>query len=74
MKEKVVMIINEILENNGNQPITSFTGQENLRDDIGLTSMDLAELTVKIENQFGIDIFEDGLVENLEQILNKIGK
>ena len=45
---------------------------DNLRDDIGFTSFDLAELTVRIEDEFDIDIFEDGLVATVGEIYSKL--
>ncbi|MGI6794791.1 phosphopantetheine-binding protein, partial [Bacteroides sp. KG68] len=46
--------------------------EDNLRDDLGLTSFDLAELTVKLEDEFDIDIFEDGLVNTIGEIYKKL--
>ena len=45
-----------------------------MRDDLGLTSFDLAELTVHIEDEFDIDIFEDGLVSTVGEIYTKLDK
>ena len=45
---------------------------DNLRDDLELTSFDLAELTVKIEDEFDVDIFEDGLVSTVGEIFVKL--
>ena len=38
--------------------------------DIGLTSFDLATLTVVIEDEFDVDIFEDGIITNVGEIIN----
>ena len=46
----------------------------NLRNDLGLTSFDLAELTVRLEDEFDIDIFEDGLVNTVGEIYAKLQK
>ena len=46
--------------------------KDDLRGDIGFNSFDLAELTVRIENEFDIDIFEDGIVATVGDILNKL--
>ena len=43
-----------------------------IRADLGLTSFDLAELTVRIEDEFDIDIFEDGLVNTVGEIYAKL--
>ncbi|MBR1946712.1 MAG: hypothetical protein IKA35_01360, partial [Bacteroidaceae bacterium] len=41
---------------------------------LGLTSFDLAELTVNIEAEFDVDIFEDGLVNTIGEIYEKLQK
>lgn len=72
MEKKVLEIINEILLAKGVSSVKELTPQTNLRDDLGLTSFDLAELTVKIEDEFDIDIFEDGLVNTIGEIYDKL--
>lgn len=42
----------------------------NLRDDLGLSSFDLATLTVMIEDEYDVDIFEDKLVFTFGEIMN----
>ena len=48
--------------------------EDKLREDLGLTSFDLAELTVRIEDEYGIDIFETGLVNTVGEIYAKLQK
>lgn len=67
-------IINTILVNRGKSEITSINNQTNLRNDLGFDSLDLAELTARIEAEFDIDIFENGIVNTLDDILVKINK
>jgi acyl carrier protein len=43
-----------------------------LRNDLQLDSLELAELTVRIEDKFQIDIFEDGIVETVGEIFKKL--
>ena len=74
MKEKVLSIINEIRAAKEMAPITSISTETKLREDLNLTSFDLAELTVKIEDEFDIDIFEDGLVSTMGEIFAKLEK
>ena len=69
---KLLKIINTILEYNGEDQLIELTDEMDIRRDIGLTSFDLAELTVRIESEFNIDIFEDGLVFTIEEIKNKL--
>ena len=45
-----------------------------LRTDLGFDSLDLAELTARIEAEFDADIFEDGIVFKISDILEKISK
>ncbi|MFA6596670.1 MAG: acyl carrier protein [Ignavibacteriaceae bacterium] len=66
------VIINQVLENNSKEKISSLQSSTNLRDEIGLDSFDLAELTIRIEMKFGIDVFESGIVLTVGEILNKL--
>lgn len=74
MEKKVLEIINEIRAAKDMAPVESLTNEMKLRDDLSLTSFDLAELTVKIEDEFDIDIFEDGLVSTVGEIFDKLSK
>lgn len=74
MNTKVVEIINEIRAAKNLAPVESLKAETKLREDLGLTSFDLAELTVKIEDEFDIDIFEDGLVSTVGEIIAKLEK
>lgn len=74
MKETILKIINDIRVNKELSPVISLKDTDNLRDDLSLTSFDLAELTVRIEDEFDIDIFEDGLVDTIGQIYQKLNK
>lgn len=72
MEEKVLEMINDIRAVKGMEPVAKLHVEDNLRDDLGLTSFDLAELTVNIEDEFDIDIFEDGLVNTIGEIYAKL--
>ena len=74
MKEinNLLKCINQILEYNSKEKIPKLNENMNLRDKIGLDSLDLAELTVLVENDYGVDIFEDGVVLTVGEILNKL--
>ncbi|UBD72264.1 phosphopantetheine-binding protein [Bacteroides sp. BFG-257] len=58
--------------NRGKAKVNSITAGSSLRDDLGLDSLDLAELTVRIEAEYDVDIFEDGVVTTIGEILAKI--
>lgn len=70
--EQLQHAINEVLSESGRPHLTSLTRDMNLRRDIGLDSLELAVLTVKLEAQFGIDVFADGLVETVAELLKKL--
>ncbi len=70
--EKILNIINTILENKDKELLQNLNESISLRDDLGFDSLDLAELTVKIESEFGIDVFEDGLIATVGEILTKL--
>ncbi len=72
MENKLLEIINTVLLNRGNEELKDLTKNTQLRNDIGFDSLDLAELTVRIEAEFGIDIFEDGIVLTVGDIISKI--
>ena len=74
MLDKILKILNEIFDESDREPIEALSEGMSLREDLGLDSLLLAELTVRIEAEFGIDIFEDGLVNTISEILSKLEK
>ena len=74
MEQKILEIINKIQLVKGLEPIEQLKEEDNLREDIGFSSFDLAELTVNIEDEFDIDIFEDGFVNTIGEIYDKLKK
>lgn len=74
MRDTILKIINEIRQTKGLVVLESIKDEETLRNDLELTSFDLAELTVKIEDEYDIDIFEDGLVNTVGEIFAKLEK
>ena len=56
MKDKLLLIINQIRLNNNLNVLNVISETDDLRGDIGFNSFDLAELTVRIENEFDIEI------------------
>ena len=72
MQTKVLEVINDIRASKNMEAVVTHNEGDKLRDDLGLTSFDLAELTVRIEDEFDIDIFEDGLVNTVGEIYAKL--
>ncbi len=74
MEEFLLDTINEIRSLKGLSPVTSLQPEMNLRNDLGLSSFDLAELTVRIEDKYDVDIFEDGLINTIGEIFSKLSE
>jgi acyl carrier protein len=74
MKRNLLQIINEVLENNGLDVVETINDVDSLRDDLGFDSLMLAELTVEIESEYDVDIFDDGLITQISQIRNKLNE
>jgi len=73
---KLLEILNEICDEN-NLELIKFKDIEdfkslNLKNDIGFDSINLAQLTVLIEDECDVDIFEDGLIETVGEVFEKI--
>lgn len=73
IQDDLLKIINTVLENNDKKKLESLSPETKLREDIGLDSLGLAELTVRIEAIYDIDIFEEGIVSTIEEIFDKLG-
>lgn len=54
--------------------IIKILANADIKRDSGFDSLDLAELTARIEAEFDVDIFEDGIVFKISDILEKISK
>ncbi len=72
--EKILQIINTVLDNRNKLIIKDISNSSDLRNDCGLDSLDLAELTVRIEAEYDVDIFEEGLITTVGEILNKLNE
>jgi acyl carrier protein len=76
MINKINKIINTIIENKGGHKLSDnmLSSNTHLRNDIGFDSLDMAELTVRIEAEFKIDIFENNIVYTIQEILDILHK
>lgn len=72
METRLLSIINSIKKNKFEEEVLELKPEQQLREDLNFDSFDLAELTVKIEEEFGIDIFETGLVNSVHEIYAKL--
>ncbi len=65
-------IINLVLTNNDLTAIDELNPQLRFREDLEMDSIVLAELTVRVEDAFNIDVFEEGMIYTIEDIIKKI--
>jgi len=68
----IIAAINEVLEESGRDQVSEIARGTLLRKDLGLDSLDLAVLTVKIEAKLGVDVFAKGIVTTVGEILDRI--
>ncbi|MEM7558547.1 MAG: phosphopantetheine-binding protein [Planctomycetota bacterium] len=66
-------IVTEVLEEQGKSLKVPLQEQCRLREDLGFDSLELAILTVRIEAEFGVDVFAEGIVSTLGEIQAKLG-
>lgn len=64
--------INEVRRNKGLPELESVEAGTRLREDLQFDSLDLAELTVRIESWSQVDVFADGLVHTVGEIQEKL--
>jgi acyl carrier protein len=68
--EKIILLV---LNNSSLSYDQEIKADTHLREDFGFDSLALAELAVRIEDIFDIDVFEDGLVSTVGEIMDKLG-
>ena len=74
MKRKLIEIINQLQEENNIQPTKELNDSDDLVKDLGFDSMILAELTVIIEEEYGIDNFEKKIIRKVSEIKEQINE
>ncbi len=59
---------NQVLANKRRPAIAALSPETRLREELGFDSLDMAELTVRLEEAFGVDIFAAGVVRTAGEI------
>jgi len=72
MEELLLETINKILVKKGKPLLERLDRNLNLQADLGFDSFDLAELTVRIEDKTGIDIFARKIVRTVGEVLEEL--
>lgn len=70
--EKLAEIAALVQANKGGPAFGALSESSRLREDLGFDSFDLAELTVHVQDAFGVDVFEDSPPATLGDILRKL--
>ncbi len=65
-------IVEELLVESGKAVPAEITSGMRLREDLGLNSLELAILTVRIEAVYQVDVFERGLVATVGEVVERI--
>jgi acyl carrier protein len=68
----LIMVINQLRANKDRSPLPRISPDLRLREDCELDSLDLAELTVRIEDATGIDVFANGLVRTVGEVQSQL--
>ncbi|MEM7478833.1 MAG: phosphopantetheine-binding protein [Planctomycetota bacterium] len=71
-REEVIVIIDQLMSEQGRGRDCEMTDSILLRKDLGFDSLELAILTVRIEANFGVDVFADGIVSTLGELLARV--
>lgn len=65
-------LVNTVRVHQGREPVQALHPDWRLREDLGFSSLDLAELTVRIEERFGVDVFADGVVRCWGEVQERV--
>jgi acyl carrier protein len=74
MKRTLFEIIKQIQIDSEIEPSTVINDEDDLINDLGFDSLDLAELTVIIEDEYGVDIFEKKIIRKIYEIKQQINE
>jgi len=69
---ELLEIINTVLANSNKKTVESINLNLHLRNDLDFDSFNLAELTVRIEEKFGVDVFENGLINTIDELKKEL--
>jgi acyl carrier protein len=68
MKKTLFEIIKELQYDNGLVVSETINDEDDLINDLDFDSLNLAELTVIIEDEYGVDIFEKKIIRKVYEI------
>ena len=70
--KELLRLINCVRRHKRQSEIDTLVHNPRLRGDLGFDSLDLAELTVRIEERYGVDVFREGVVDRWDVIRERV--
>lgn len=74
MDDPVKEAVDAVRANLGMPPLAGLEDRCSLRDDLGFDSLALAELTVRIEDATGVDVFAGGIVATVGAVRARLAE
>lgn len=71
---ELLRLVNTVRRHKRQPELAELKGDPHLRADWHFDSLDLAELTVRIEERFGLDVFEEGVVDRWDEIRRRVAR
>jgi acyl carrier protein len=72
LPSRLLALVNHVRKGRGLAPLPVPVAGADLRGDLQLDSLDLAELTVRIQDKFGVDVFAAGVVRTWGELLQRV--
>ncbi len=72
LKNDLLSIINQVRTHSGKPLVHDLSCETSLQQDLGFDSLELAELTVRIEAEFGVDVFAQGVIRTVGEIVERL--
>lgn len=69
---ELLRLVNKVRRNKGVPEVGPLSGDLHLREGLQFDSLDLAELTVRIEERFGVDVFDEGVVQRWSEVCERV--
>ena len=71
--DNVLVEINRIRAATGKRALVKVLSADLLREDLELDSLDLAELTVRLQAKFGVDVFAKRNLRTVGHVVEELG-
>ena len=70
--DKLAAIVGKVRQSTGRAEMTGLSADDGLVRTLCFDSLDLAELAVRIEAEFGVDVFDRGIPETVGDIVRRL--